>query len=531
MKISKPMLDTNILVYAHNQDSPFFLQASSFIEELLNKDGFCVTSLILLEFFSIITDGRKIETPLLPDAALEILEDIIDSDKIDRQISMDDPGFFVWLKDYIHITKRYQIYDASIAFSMHQNEIDLLYTNNVKDFKWFENIKVVNPFKKNDYLLEDTPAQFIPYGRQSIDEKDVAAVCSVLRSDYLTTGPRVEEFETSIATYTGAAHAVAVSSGTAALHCAMHAIGVGPGDEVIVPAMTFAATANCVVYQGGVPVFADVEPDTLHINPEDVREKITSRTKAVIAVDYAGQPCDYDRLRQICSDHNLFLVADACHSLGAIYKGRNVGTLADLTVFSFHPVKHITTGEGGMVTTNDPKMAGRMRRFRNHGITTDYRQREAKGSWFYEMADLGLNYRLTDFQCALGMSQLKKLPGFLSRRWGIAGLYDKAFESLDDIIPLAANPDIVHAYHLYVVKINKSPGRDEWFHRMRAAGIGVNVHYIPVYFHPFYQHRYGYKKGICSVAESTYEQILSLPIWPRMSDEQITYVIQSLRSI
>jgi perosamine synthetase len=372
---------------------------------------------------------------------------------------------------------------------------------------------------------------YIPYGRQSVDDKDISAVCDALRSDYLTTGPRVKAFESAVAHYTGAAHAVAVSSGTAALHCAMNAIGIGPCDEVIVPAMTFAATANCVVYQGGKPVFADVNPDTLIIDLESLKKRINARTRAVIAVDYAGQPCDYEQLHEFCYEHNLFLVADACHSLGATYKGRNVGTLSDLTVFSFHPVKHITTGEGGMITTNNPKLAERMRIFRNHGISADYHLRDAQQSWYYEIVELGYNYRLTDFQCTLGISQLKKLPGFITRRREIAGIYDKALESTEGIIPLAINPDVGHAYHLYVVKVNNPPGRDELFRRMRAAGIGVNVHYIPVYFHPFYHNHFGYEKGLCPVAEAAYEKILSLPIWPGMSDAEATYIIELIRSI
>ncbi|MCK4818400.1 aminotransferase class I/II-fold pyridoxal phosphate-dependent enzyme, partial [bacterium] len=237
----------------------------------------------------------------------------------------------------------------------------------------------------------------IPYGRQSIDEDDVKAVVEVLRSDWLTTGPKVPEFEKAFAEFVGAKHAVAVSSGTAALHAAMYAVGIGAGDEVIVPPMTFAATANCIVFQRGVPVFSDVDAETLLIDPGQVKEKITPRTKAIIAVDYAGHPCEYDKLRQIAKRHGTALVADGCHALGAEYKGKKVGTLADLTVFSFHPVKHITTGEGGMVTTDDPALAERIRIFRNHGITSDYHQREEQGSYFYEMVDLGYNYRLTDF--------------------------------------------------------------------------------------------------------------------------------------
>jgi len=260
----------------------------------------------------------------------------------------------------------------------------------------------------------------IPYGRQLIGEDDIRAVADVLRSDWITTGPCVDRFERAFAAVVGASHAVSVSSGTAALHAAMFAAGIGPGDEVIVPSMTFAATANCVVFQGGTPVFADVDPATLLIDINDTERKITSRTRALIAVDYTGHPCDYDRLTALARGRGLLLVADACHSLGAEYRGRRSGSLADMSAFSFHPVKHITTGEGGMVTTGDPDLALRMRQFRNHGITTDQRQRAERGTWYYEMTALGYNYRITDFQCALGMSQLGKLPGWLARRREIA---------------------------------------------------------------------------------------------------------------
>jgi len=292
----------------------------------------------------------------------------------------------------------------------------------------------------------------IPYGHQWVDEEDIQAVVDVLRSDFLTTGPKVAEFEEAIAEFVGTKEAVAVSSGTAALHAAMYAIGIRPGDEVILSPMTFAATANAVVFQGGTPVFADIEPETLLIDPAQVEVKISQRTKAIIAVDYAGQPCDYDALRSIADNYNLFLVADACHSLGAIYKERNVGTLADLTIFSFHPVKHITTGEGGMVVTDKTQLARQIRLFRNHGINMDFRKREKNKSWFYEMVDLGYNFRLSDIQSALGISQLKKLPGFLKKRREIAKRYNNAFEDIENITPLLVRKQTQSAYHLYVVK-------------------------------------------------------------------------------
>ena len=277
----------------------------------------------------------------------------------------------------------------------------------------------------------------IPYGRQCVDEDDINAVVETLRSEYLTTGPKVAEFEEAVAHFVGVKYAVAVSSGTAALHTAIYALGVEPGDEVIIPVMTFAATASSVVFVGATPVFADVDSETLLIDLNEVQKKITNKTKAIIAVDYAGQPCDYDTLRKIAEHHGLSLVADACHALGGWCKGCAVGSLADLNVFSFHPVKHITTGEGGMITTDNPELAQRMRVFRNHGITADHFQRETESSWFYEIHELGCNYRITDFQCALGLMQLNKLPLFLERRREIAKRYDEAFANVPEISPLA----------------------------------------------------------------------------------------------
>jgi perosamine synthetase len=380
----------------------------------------------------------------------------------------------------------------------------------------------------------DDQRPVIPYGKQKIDHEDIQAVVEVLQSDWLTTGPKVEEFEHHFADHVGVKYAVAVNSGTAALHASMYAIGIEPGDEVIVSPMTFAASANCIVFQGGVPVFADIDPDTLLIDPQRVEEKITSRTKAIIAIDYAGQPCDYDKLKTVAEHYDLKLIDDACHALGGTYKKRPVGSLADLNAFSFHPVKHITTGEGGMITTDDSGYAKRMRCFRNHGITTDHRERSLQGAWFYEMVDLGYNYRLTDIQCALGLSQLLKLPQWIILRQEIAGRYREAFEAFPGIKLLSVRPDISHAYHLFVIRLNVgiiSLNRDEVFRALREKGIGVNVHYIPVYFHPYYRKRFGTVPGLCPVAERAYEEIISLPIFPSMSDKDVQTVIDAVKQV
>ena len=571
MRDSKPMVDTNILVYAHNQDSPYFKQAKWVLAGLIEKGGFCLTPLILFEFFSVITNGRKIEAPLSPDTAICIIEDMLESQLINVIEFRDDLSFFQWLRDYSDSTTRYQIYDASIGYTMLQSQKTELYTNNTKDFKKFDFIKAINPFSQSaereaisavPHAMPSASSALrtIPYARQSIYEQDVAIVCKVLRSDWLTTGPKVQEFEQAVADYVGAKYAVAVSSGTAALHAAMFALGIGPGDEIIVPAMTFAATANCVVYQGGIPVFVDVDPETFLIGPRQVEDKITPNTKAIIGVDYAGQPCDWDALGQIADRHNLHLVDDGCHSLGAEYKGKRVGSLADLTIFSFHPVKHITTGEGGMIVTDNPDFAERMRIFRTHGITRDpsnfvnqplaISHQPIFPPFYYEMQFLGYNYRITDFQCALGLSQLHKLPEFLQRRREIAALYDEALATIPGIRPLGLRGDVqtplqsveckaqneegktptlsFHAYHLYVVRLEKVD-RSKVFEALREQGIGVNVHYIPVHLHPYYQDHFGTGSGLCPIAEEVCENIISLPIFSGMSDEDVEQVVKCLK--
>lgn len=373
----------------------------------------------------------------------------------------------------------------------------------------------------------------LAYGGHWVDEDDIRAVTEVLRSSWLTTGPKVAEFEDVFARTTGARFAVAVSSGTAALHAAAFAAGIGPGDEVIVPAITFVASANCVVYQGGTPVFVDVDPQTLLMDPARVEAAISPRTKAIMAVDYAGQPCDYDALRAMAAKHRLVLLADACHALGGSYRGHPVGSLADLNTFSLHPVKPITAGEGGVVTASDPVMAERLRRFRNHGITTDFRQRERAGTWWYEMTDLGYNYRLSDLQCALALSQLGKLERFIARRREIARRYTEAFAELPEVEPLRVLGDRAHAWHLYVIQLRLerlSAGRADVFKALRTENIGVNVHYIPVPWHPFYQ-ALGCRKGRWPAAEAAYERLVSLPIFPAMIDEDVEDVITAVQKV
>lgn len=376
------------------------------------------------------------------------------------------------------------------------------------------------------------PGAYLPYGRQTIDDDDVRAVAETLMSDWLTTGPKVDAFERAWADYCGAGQAVAVSNGTAALHTAMAAVGLQPGDKVVVSPMTFAASANGVLYAGGEPVFADVDPETLLIDPEQVARlfKKHGRVKAVVPVDYGGQPCDYDAIRAAAP--GAAVVADACHSPGATYKGRKVGVLADMSCFSFHPVKHLTTGEGGAIATDRDDLADAMRVFRNHGIDSDHRKRAEIGAWHYDMKSLGFNYRLTDIQCALGLSQLRKLPGWLEKRRGLARLYGEALAGVDGVRPLAVGADAVPAWHLYVVRITREYGlsRDEVFARLRDRGIGVNVHYRPVHLHSYYRERFGCGPGLCPVAERAADEILTLPLWPGMEARDVARVADALKA-
>lgn len=364
---------------------------------------------------------------------------------------------------------------------------------------------------------------FIPYGRQWVDEDDIAAVGAVLRSDWLTTGPAVDAFEDAFAERVGAGHAVALSSGTAALHAAMRALGIGPGDEVIVPALTFAASANCAVYEGARPVFCDIEPGSLVIDPAAATRLISPRTRAIIAVDYAGQPADYGALRALADAHGLALVADGCHALGARLDGVPVGALADITAFSLHPVKHISAGEGGVATTADAALAAHMRRFRNHGIDSDARAREQAGAWDYDMVELGYNYRLSDIHCALAHSQLGRLDGWLERRRAIAARYDAAFSGT--LERQTIRPGVEHAYHLYVIHVRR---RADVFRRLREAGIGVNVHYKPVHLHRYYRETFATRPGQCPAAEAAYDGLLSLPMFPRLRDDDVERVIKEV---
>ena len=378
--------------------------------------------------------------------------------------------------------------------------------------------------------------KLLPYGHQWIDEEDIKAVSEVLHSDWITQGPKVAEFEKEFAKYVGARYAVAVNSGTAALHTACFAAQIEKGDEVITTPITFAASANCVLYQGGIPVFADIDADTLNIDPEEIKKKITKKTKALIPVDFTGLPVDLEKILQIAKDNNLVIIEDASHALGATYKDSKIGSISDMTIFSFHPVKHITTGEGGMITTNNKEYYERLILFRTHGITKEKDKLLTDDSpWYYEMQELGYNYRLTDFQCALGLSQLKKIDGIIQRRREIVKKYNSEFKDISEIKIPENNPfDSNPAWHIYMIQLNLKRlkvGRREIFEALRAENIGVNVHYIPVHLQPYYQKKFGYNLGDFPKAENYYSRAITLPIFPKMTDKDVDDVIKAVKKV
>ncbi|MEM2916593.1 MAG: UDP-4-amino-4,6-dideoxy-N-acetyl-beta-L-altrosamine transaminase [Candidatus Woesearchaeota archaeon] len=371
--------------------------------------------------------------------------------------------------------------------------------------------------------------EFLPYGLHDISDDDIRAVTDSLKGSWITTGPTIAAFEKAVAEYVGAKYAVAVNSGTAALDIAVAALGLKPGDEAITTPLTFAATSNALVYNGIRPVFADIDPKTLNINPADVRKKITPRTKLIIYVDYSGQPCKIDELKAIAEEHKLFLIEDAAHAIGATYKGRRVGAFADMTIFSFHPVKHITTGEGGMVVTNNEKMFKSLLLLRNHGIDKDATARYGPNAgWAYDMKVLGRNYRITDFQCALGISQLKRLDEFIAKRKKLVALYKRLLPP--EIQPIEELPECSSAWHIFPVLLPKGIDRDAVFQKMRKANIGVNVHYIPVYRHSYYQQNYPANPNDYPVTEDAFSRMITLPLFSKMTEEDVRNVVEELRT-
>jgi len=381
--------------------------------------------------------------------------------------------------------------------------------------------------------------RYLPYGLHWIDGDDIQEVLKVLKSDWITQGPKVREFEEKLASYCGAKYAVAVSSGTAALHLACLALDVKPGDEAITSPITFLATSNSVLYCGGKPIFVDIDEKTYNIDVNKIEEKINKNTKGIIPVDFAGQPCDLDRIREIANKYNLWVIEDATHALGAEYNGKKIGGLSDLTIFSFHPVKAITTGEGGAITTNNKVLYERLLMLRSHGVTKDSAKFETEtakleaGQWYYEMQELGYNYRITDFQCALGISQLRKLERFVERRREIAQIYNEAFKNIKEVAIPYEKPNVKSAYHLYVLQMDfekTGKTRKQLFEYMKKNNILLQVHYIPVYLQPYYQQNLEYKRGNCFIAEKFYEKAVSLPLFPKMTSLDVKYVIKKVKS-
>ena len=375
----------------------------------------------------------------------------------------------------------------------------------------------------------------IYYGKQYIDDNDIEAVAKVLKSPLITCGPKVEELEKELCRFTGAKYCVVLANGTAALHASCAAAGIKDGDEVITTPMTFAATSNSVLYMGGKPVFVDIDPETYNIDPNEIKKKITERTKAVIAVDFTGQAAELDEIREICINNNLLLIEDASHAIGTKYKGRPIGSISDMTTFSFHPVKTITGGEGGAVMTNDKDLAEKLLLFRTHGITrnTQLFENEPHGPWYYEQIMQGYNYRLTDFQAALLISQLNKMDIFSTRRKEISKRYDEAFAAFDLVTLQRDIPESDTTRHLYILNFNLeklSATRKEIYDALWAENICCNVHYIPVYYQPFYE-KLGYKKGLCPKAEKLYERILSIPFYYSMTDEDVESVIEGVYKV
>jgi perosamine synthetase len=375
---------------------------------------------------------------------------------------------------------------------------------------------------------------YLAYGKQWIDDKDIERVIEVLKGDYLTTGPYVKEFEDKVASYVGAKYAVAVCNGTAALHMACYAAGITTGDEVLVPAMTFAASSNCALYCGGIPVFVDIDPKTYNIDLKDLESKITEKTKAIIPVDFTGQSVDMDRIMEIADKFGLIVIEDGAHALGSEYKGKKVGTGAHMTEFSFHPVKPITTGEGGVVVTDNKEFYEKMMLFRTHGITRNNELMTCnEGPWYYEQIDLGYNYRITDLQCALGTSQMNRVDDFVNKRREIVSIYNEALKEVHEIVTPYEEEFSNSGWHIYVIKLKLQKlkvGRKEIFQALIAENIGVNVHYLPVYLHPYYQ-KLGYKKGLCPNAEQLYEGMITLPLFPKMEQKDIEDVINAVKKV
>jgi len=376
---------------------------------------------------------------------------------------------------------------------------------------------------------------FLPYGVQWLDDKEISEVIDSLKSNWITTGPKMRFFEDKFKSFIGSKYAIAVNSGTAALHISTSSINIQPGDEVITTPFTFVASANCVVYRGGIPIFADIKKDTYNIDPSEIKRKLTPKTKAIIPVHFAGQPCDMDEIIEIANENNLFIIEDAAHAIDAEYKNKKIGNISDLTTFSFHPVKNITTAEGGMVTTNDDELYNKLLMFRTHGISKDAVKRFGKsGDFYYDMQYLGFRYNLSELHASLGIHQLNKLEAFQKRRRKITKIYNQELKNIKEITIPYVKSDIKHSWHLYVIQVDIDKlkvDRDYIFRALREENIGVNVHYIPVHYHSFYQTKFRLKKGILPNVETLFPRIITIPLFPKMSDNDVYDVINAIEKV
>ena len=568
-------IDTNILVYMFDAASIYQNEAKIFIAESLKKEKIAIAEFTLFEFYSVITDGRKVKTPLGPFEANAIIQDFYESADFEVFSLLEEKLYNIFSYAKENNIKRNDVYDLKIAYTLKSNEIKTIYTANTKDFKRFDFLEAINPFKQNAILHAPCPKRYIPYSRQSIDEKDVASVCSVLRSDWLTQGPKIKEFEDAIAAYCGAKFVVAVSSGTAALHIACLAAGLGKDDTLWTSPNTFVASANCALYCRAKPGFVDINSLTYNMDVDSLEAKLSGAAKTdslpeiVIPVHFAGQSCEMERIYNLSKKYNFKIIEDACHALGGSYKGNKIGScrFSELTVFSFHPVKHITTGEGGSITTNNQDLYEKLLLLRTHGITktpekfikkdlafgnpdftnsqslaqtagriapgqAEINNLQSVSPWYYQQIDLGMNYRITDIQSALGLSQLDQLDQFILKRRELAQRYNTLLEGLPLTLPFQ-HEDTYSAFHLYVIKVNErdcNMTREGVFKGLRDKNIGVNVHYIPVHTQPFYQ-QMGFHFGQFPRAEEYYQSAITLPLFPSMTHDDQDFIVNSLKEI
>ncbi|SDB49057.1 UDP-4-amino-4,6-dideoxy-N-acetyl-beta-L-altrosamine transaminase [Desulfonatronum thiosulfatophilum] len=557
----KPLLDSNILIYSINGDSPFHGKALDLLVQY-TQSGFYVADINLVEFFQVVTDGRKTLHPFSTEQASEYIRKLV---RIPQVNVLKTGSFHEILQDedaHAEIRrlqiKRFAIYDYLIADCMRRHAVKLIITGNARDFRKFSFLDVIDPFTNSltsDLGTRTSNLNYIPYARQSISEQDVASVCSVLRSDFLTQGPKVPEFEKAIAEYCNAGHAVAVNSGTSALHLACLALGLGPGDTLWTSPITFVASANCALYCGAYVDFVDIDPRTYNLCPLTLEKKLQAAKKngklpkVVVPVHFSGQPCDMEAIHNLSREFGFKILEDASHALGARYKNEPVGNCkySDITVFSFHPVKNITTGEGGMAVTNDQGLAEKMALLRSHGITRDPKLFENERwqmssvrcqtsdldppSFYYEQVYLGFNYRMTDIQAALGLSQLQRLDAFGARRRELAKRHDELLAGLPVITPWQ-HPDGVSAWHLYVVRLRAAVGKTTHrriFDAMREQGIGVNLHYIPVHTQPWFR-QLGFMPGMFPESEKYYEESITMPLFPAMPEEEQDRVVEALKA-